>query len=186
MIGRVFGSRSRSPSPPRSRSRSPSPRGQRRSISPFSRRKQYGSGNLLPRKRWGKLLKTPGFKYGGFYYNKKSKYNYPLWFYNGNGSYYPWWYAHHFGFMDTLLYNKYLSEYEGPPPNYIYPNALRRGDALPIPMGDEINESISCDVCGSTQEETQLHHCEGCREAIYCGVECQRVDFENHKNNCFE
>jgi MYND finger len=165
MIGRVFRSRSRSPSP-------------------FSRRKQYGSGNLLPRKRWGRRLNR-GFRDGAFFLNRRSKYAYPLWYYYGN--YYPWWYAYHVGFMDTLLYNKYVSKYGAPPPDYngpTYPSALNRSYALPIPMGDEISDSISCDVCGSTQEETQLHHCEGCREAIYCGVECQRVDFENHKNDC--
>ena len=178
MIGRVFGSRSPSPSRFRSRSRSRSP-------SPFSRRKQYGSGNLLPRKRWGRRL-NKGFRDGAFFFNRRSKYAYPLWFYNGY--YYPWWYAYHVGFMDTLLYNKYVSKYGAPPPDYsgpAYPGDLNRSYALPIPMGDEISESISCDVCGSTQEETQLHHCEGCREAIYCGVECQRVDFENHKKDCF-
>lgn len=162
MIGRVF------------RSRSPSP---------FSRRKQYGSKNLLPRKRWGTRL-NKGFRDGAFFFNRRSAYKYPLWYYYG--SYYPWWFAYYVGFMDTPLYNEYVRRYGPPPPNYsgpTDPSALRRDYAIPI-LKEEISDSISCDVCGSTQEETQLHHCEGCREAIYCGVECQRVDFENHKNNC--
>jgi hypothetical protein len=179
MIGaRSRSPRSRSPSPFRSRSTS---RSRSRSRSPIFRR------NLErppPRgRRWGRRLLTPGFRHGYFYYGGLG-YAYPLWFYNG--SYYPWWYAYYLGLMTPVLYNTYSRKYGPPPPaepsDPQYPADLLDGRrALPVSIQ---SESISCDVCGATAEEKQLHHCEGCKDAIYCGVECQRVDFEMHKEEC--
>jgi hypothetical protein len=149
--------------PFRSRSRSRSPIFRRNLEHPPPRQR-----------RWGRRLLTPGFRQGYFYRGGRG-YAYPLWFYNG--SYYPWWYAYYLGLMTPALYNTYSKKYGPPPPA----DLLDGRRALPVIVN---SESISCDVCGATADEKQLRHCEGCKDAIYCGIECQRVDFKMHKEEC--
>lgn len=39
-----------------------------------------------------------------------------------------------------------------------------------------------CDVCDGPASQI----CELCRDAVYCGEDCQRIDFEEHsKHDCF-
>ena len=172
----MIGARPRSP-----RSRSRSPFGRRsRSTSPFRRRDRSRTRRPPPERRWGRRILAPGFRQGYFYYGGKG-YTYPLWYYNWN--YWPWWYAYYSGFMSDSLYAIFSRKYGPPPPrdpnDPQKPEDLRTRESLLV-----LGESISCDVCGATAEEKQLHHCEGCKDAIYCGVECQRVDFEMHKEEC--
>ena len=40
----------------------------------------------------------------------------------------------------------------------------------------------TCDVCDKPAHLT----CENCHEAVYCGVECQKIDYEDHFDyDCF-
>jgi len=41
----------------------------------------------------------------------------------------------------------------------------------------------SCDYC--RKEHAQLQRCSRCRVTRYCGSECQRFDYKNHKRKCF-
>ena len=175
---------SRRSSRSRSRSRSPSPsfRTKLKDASRARFRRRTGV-NLPPVKRWGVRLLTPGFRDGRFYYRGRG-YGYPLWLYYG--LYYPWWYAYHVGFMTTPMYNDFVRKYGAPPAEYSGPTApadLNRNNALVI-RSELLNDFLSCDVCGVTSEETQLHHCAGCQEAIYCGEVCQAHDYEMHKKEC--
>jgi hypothetical protein len=173
----------------RYRSRSPSPvskfKTKIREASRARFRRRTGV-NLPPVKRWGKPVPsnfTRGFTDGRFFYGGRG-YGYPLWLYYG--LYYPWWYAYHIGFMPTPMYTRFVQEYGLPPAEYSGPTApadLNQRNALVI-RSELMNDFLSCDVCGVTSEETQLHHCADCQEAIYCGEECQAHDYEMHKKEC--
>ncbi|KAI9006755.1 hypothetical protein DFJ74DRAFT_689316 [Hyaloraphidium curvatum] len=43
----------------------------------------------------------------------------------------------------------------------------------------------SCDACGKHQQgELKLMRCGRCGVARYCGVECQRASWKEHKKDC--
>jgi hypothetical protein len=44
-----------------------------------------------------------------------------------------------------------------------------------------LDEAKACDVCG---KEGELHKCGGCGRTRYCGKDCQKSDWKNHKEIC--
>jgi hypothetical protein len=44
-----------------------------------------------------------------------------------------------------------------------------------------LDEAKTCDVCG---KEGELHKCGGCGRTRYCGKDCQKSDWKNHKAEC--
>ena len=53
-------------------------------------------------------------------------------------------------------------------------------DFLELPSG---LASLSC--CYYCEETTQdLKKCAKCRRVVYCGIECQRIDWKRHKGDC--
>lgn len=167
--------RSRSRSPifgRRGRSRSPSPIFRRRSLSPLFRR----------RGTWGRSLRIPA-GYGPLHHGRLffgPGYAYPLWLYNR--VYYPWWVAYRLGYMDDELFQYYASQ-----PGYLPPGTtvspMEPREMLPS-YKVMVSSVMACDVCGITSEQTQLHTCEGCHDAVYCGESCQKRDFDIHKEEC--
>jgi hypothetical protein len=43
------------------------------------------------------------------------------------------------------------------------------------------DECKTCDKCG---KESTLHKCGGCGTKYYCGKDCQKADWKNHKEAC--
>ena len=41
-----------------------------------------------------------------------------------------------------------------------------------------------CACCLAEHEVTSLHLCSGCRFTQYCGAECQKADWADHKEEC--
>lgn len=41
---------------------------------------------------------------------------------------------------------------------------------------------LKCNTCGKTEGE--LFRCTRCEEAVYCGRECQKCDWRDHKHSC--
>ncbi|KAF1743323.1 hypothetical protein MXB_3252, partial [Myxobolus squamalis] len=46
---------------------------------------------------------------------------------------------------------------------------------------DKVSKHSSCDVCG----KFCTTRCGRCKSITYCSVECQKIDYEFHKNHCF-
>lgn len=46
---------------------------------------------------------------------------------------------------------------------------------------DGAEECKTCDKCG---KEAQLHKCGGCGTRYYCGKDCQKADWKEHKGAC--
>lgn len=44
-----------------------------------------------------------------------------------------------------------------------------------------LDECKACDKCG---KEAQLHKCGGCGTKYYCGKDCQKADWKDHKEAC--
>jgi hypothetical protein len=70
-----------------------------------------------------------------------------------------------------------------PPP---FKPQLRRGwDESDLEEPSSVKWSrLECNVCGIQQEKA--HMCSGCRSAIYCGTDCQNIDWirGGHKERC--
>jgi len=53
---------------------------------------------------------------------------------------------------------------------------------------DEFRESMSglevCKTCDKCGKETTLHKCGGCGTKYYCGKDCQKADWKEHKKEC--
>ncbi|TFY78236.1 hypothetical protein EWM64_g5778 [Hericium alpestre] len=42
----------------------------------------------------------------------------------------------------------------------------------------------TCSTCVKTIPTSDIHRCKGCQIAVYCGRECQKADWERHKQVC--
>ena len=129
---------------------------------------------------------------GGFFRRIRG-YAFPLWVYNGY--YYPWWYAYNARMMSEAEYMYYVEAYGVPPVNdprflapgvFVNPASLyskRLLIATQVPM--------ECQVCGKKESKPQeeeddpigLQYCGNCQGALYCGVECQRADWDHHREH---
>ena len=45
-------------------------------------------------------------------------------------------------------------------------------------------KKVECDTCGRKFPYTKMKKCSSCRNATYCSVDCQRVDWQSHKYSC--
>lgn len=45
-------------------------------------------------------------------------------------------------------------------------------------------KKVECDTCARKFPYTKMKRCSSCRNATYCSVDCQRVDWQKHKYNC--
>jgi len=45
-------------------------------------------------------------------------------------------------------------------------------------------KKVECDTCGRKFPYTKMKKCSSCRNATYCSVDCQRVDWQTHKYSC--
>lgn len=45
-------------------------------------------------------------------------------------------------------------------------------------------KQVSCDTCNRRQSYTRMKKCSRCRNATYCSVECQKQDWNRHKEEC--
>ena len=45
-------------------------------------------------------------------------------------------------------------------------------------------KKVECDTCGRKFPYTKMKKCSSCRNATYCSVDCQRVDWQSHKYGC--
>jgi len=50
-------------------------------------------------------------------------------------------------------------------------------------MPEQQSDRTKCSRCGQTGTK-KLHKCSQCHSITYCGQECQREDWERHKDNC--
>ena len=51
-----------------------------------------------------------------------------------------------------------------------------------IRVSRHLKKKRQCAVC--LRRDVKLHHCSACRNAVYCSVECQRVEYEQHAQFC--
>lgn len=51
----------------------------------------------------------------------------------------------------------------------------------PLPDAQQIIAGNHCSKCGKTQD---LKRCKGCQKSYYCGPDCQKADWVNHKGSC--
>jgi MYND finger len=45
-------------------------------------------------------------------------------------------------------------------------------------------KKVECDTCSRKFPYTKMKKCSSCRNATYCSVDCQRMDWQRHKYNC--
>ena len=57
---------------------------------------------------------------------------------------------------------------------------------LPISSGDLLYKKIHrCGWCLYSSKNI-IHKCSSCKKVYYCDISCQRLDWKEHKHNCFE
>jgi hypothetical protein len=83
--------------------------------------------------------------------------------------------------MDLVLYKAYVEKYGKPPEPYAGPTDPEKLDQKDQVFVSANNALLQCNVCATT---SNLHWCGKCVDSVYCGKDCQAIDWETHRKNC--